>query len=243
MSRRFQISAFFQEVQGSLDEWRCTCGKTLKRRKGSGWTNLVNHLNAQHPGWDYDKAQQSIDSTGATTSKVVTIYSWMEWICVSMKPFTFCTDPLTRKYSKLENISVNTLKKYMDLTVKHVEGKISRLLPEQFALILDAWSSNSVHYLAVFASFPDDSPTGFSCVLLGFSSLLSETNFTAGEHKKFLEWMLTKVYDKSLANVVAIIGDNAPVNKAVADLCETGFIGCASHRFNLAINTLMEKWR
>jgi hypothetical protein len=31
-----------------------------------------------------------------------------------------------------------------------------------------------------------------------------------------------------------MVGDNAPVNKSLADLLGVPFIGCASHRFNLA---------
>jgi len=30
-------------------EWRCKCGKLLKQKKNSGWTNLFNHVKKQHP--------------------------------------------------------------------------------------------------------------------------------------------------------------------------------------------------
>ena len=260
MTRR-KIFEYFQEVEP--DHWKCTCGKILKRKKSSGWTNLINHLNSQHSGWNKasDGRQATLETSGfsgishsdasaatstsilSSSTKATNICSWIEWVCVGLKPFNFVSDSLTRKYTNLEPISVNTLKKYMDLLVKRVEKKIAQTLPEKFALIIDAWTANSTHFVAVFASYPDNTSLGFSRVLLGFSPLESETEFTAEEHKTFLEWMLSNVYNKSLTNVVAIIGDNAAVNKTLADTCKTRFIGCASHRFNLAVNKLLEDWK
>jgi hypothetical protein len=50
------------------------------------------------------------------------------------------------------------------------------------------------------------------------------------------------MYGKGLSNLVYLVGDNAPVNTCLADLLEVPFIGCASHRFNLACKTYLEEY-
>jgi len=48
------------------------------------------------------------------------------------------------------------------------------------------------------------------------------------------------LYGKSLENVIFLVGDNAPVNPAIGNLMGVNFIGCASHRFNLACKKYLE---
>ena len=48
------------------------------------------------------------------------------------------------------------------------------------------------------------------------------------------------VYRKDLTNLLFLVGDNAPVNKSIANLLVIPFIGCASHRFNLACKKYLE---
>jgi hypothetical protein len=242
------VLRFFKFCDDSADKWKCVCGKLLTQKKGTGWTNLVNHLKAQHPDWQMEqnqaKMENFLDVVSKPTTSAENVHSWLEWICLGMKPFSFLTDPLTRKYSNLNSISINTFKKYMDSVVHHVEEEISAFLPDKFALILDGWTSKcTTHYLAVFASFESNNSLGFSTVLLAFSPLLVETEFTASAHKDFLDWMLENVYNKSMSNVVAIIADNAEVNKALSKQCGKPFVGCASHRFNLAVVKLMDPYK
>ena len=42
-----------------------------------------------------------------------------------------------------------------------------------------------------------------------------------------------------MSDVIAIIGDNAEVNKALSNLCEKPSIECASHCFNLAVSLFL----
>ena len=45
------------------DIWQCQCKKQMKQKKGSGWTNLLNHIKTQHPDYDKDDGkQQRIDN-------------------------------------------------------------------------------------------------------------------------------------------------------------------------------------
>jgi len=123
-----------------------------------------------------------------------------------------------------------------------VEAIISSQLPEKFAIVIDGWSKASTHFVALIAAYPSDNDNGYSTVLLAFSPLHDETEFTAKAHYEFVKWVLESVYNKSMDNIVAIIGDNCETNKAMCDLCELPFIGCASHRFNLAVKNWLEKY-
>jgi hypothetical protein len=77
--------------------------------------------------------------------------------------------------------------------------------------------------------------------LLAFSPLLDETDFTAESHHEFVVSVLTNVFQKSLDNVLCLIGDNCATNKALADLCGKPLIGCHAHRFNLECSAYLER--
>ena len=127
----------------------------------------------------------------------------------------------------------------MDLVTREVEKKIGDLLPSKFALVLDGWTKNSTHFLGVFASSASPNINGFETVLLAFSPFLSEKEFTATAHYELLEFILN-IYGKSFENVIAFCGDNAEVNKSLANLCNLPLIGCASHRFNIAVMNFLK---
>ena len=49
------------------------------------------------------------------------------------------------------------------------------------------------------------------------------------------------VYGRDLSNVCAIVSDNCSTNLAIAKSLSIGFIGCASHRYKLAIKDLLDE--
>ena len=49
-------------------------------------------------------------------------------------------------------ISVNSLKKYMECLARRVEEKVASRLPEKFALIMDGWSAGTTLFIGLFAS-------------------------------------------------------------------------------------------
>ncbi len=103
-------------------------------------------------------------------------------------------------------------------------------------------SHNTTHFIGVFASFACDNPNGYETVLLCFSPKINERSFTAQDHKEFIEFTLS-LYDKNLNNVVAIIGDNAEVNRATSRLCKIPIIGCSSHKLHLAITQYLCRYQ
>ena len=124
---------YFKVHKDDSSLWKCKCGKSLKQRSGTGWTNLFNHIKADHAGWDQlATAQTTMDTfvcAPNVPASVTNMRNWLEWICVGLKPFTFVEDPLTRKFTNLAPTSVKTLKKYMALLVTKVESIVSTNLP------------------------------------------------------------------------------------------------------------------
>ena len=231
-------------VQEADNLWKCSCGKVLSQKKNTGFTNLFNHIKSQHPEYASSGSQPSISSCFAlapsSCKKGDNIYAWIRWICVGMKPFEFVEDPLTREFSRLQPISVTTLKKYMDLLTREVEKKKGLVLPAKFSLVVDGWTKKSTHFIGIFATYPAQNEVGYEYALLLFSPMVVETSFTAQQHMEHLEFVL-QLYGKTMhENVIAIIGDNCETMKCLANLCSVPLVGCASHRFNLAVNKYME---
>ena len=150
----------------------------------------------------------------------------------------FVEKPNTRKNVRLKAISTKSLKKYMQLLTKALEEKISGLLPDKFGQVFDGWSNGGVHYIATFAMFdgqPEDKP-----ILLAFSPVDDEQDLTAMSIYDFLV-DTNDFYGKSLKNILFIVSDNCSTNQAIAKHTTLSFIGCASHRFNLAVQQYLEE--
>ena len=135
------------------DIFKCKCGKILKQKKGTGWSNLMVHIRTQHETTP-SGPQNTLDFMQCKKSQ--TIHDWIEWICMELRPFSFVESEYVKKNVKLEAISKNTLQKYMHLLTKKVEQEIIKAMPEKIALIVDGWTSGSTHYLGVMASFCDE---------------------------------------------------------------------------------------
>ena len=152
---------FWKPVEGQQNKHECKrCGLHRTQRVKSGYSNLKDHLNAEHPDWPdimkvfYAEGKGPMDSYVAQiSSKAKTIYGWMEWTLMDNNAFCFCEGKLTRKYSTLPDLSSETLMKYVKLTADKVRDKVTVILPESFGLVIDGWSQGSNHYSGMFASF------------------------------------------------------------------------------------------
>lgn len=120
----------------------------------------------------------------------------------------------------------------MSLLTRRVEQKIADKLPERFAIIFDGWSCNQMHFVGVFATFPSTAECGYDPIFLGFSPFEIESSLNAEAHVSYISYEL---FDKSLSNVIAYVGDNCSTNFSIADKVTGGFVGCSSYRFNLAL--------
>jgi hypothetical protein len=220
----------------TITTFKCQCGTERSQDLKKGYVNLVSHIKTQHPDWNItmDTKQRMKDNQNPFINrKASTYYSWLRWIIMDNLPFTFVEKPLTRKNSKLENVAVDSLMKHLKSLTEEVERKVASLLPNKFGLVLDGWSEGTKHFIALFACAPTQ------MILLSIAPPYDEQNYDAQTHKAFIIDVLAQ-YGKSLSNVWFLVGDNAPVNTRLSDLMAVSFIGCASHRFNLACKRFLQ---
>lgn len=166
------------------------------------------------------------------------VHGWLQYTIHNLRPFNSCENLDVFRHIKHETISQKTLLKYVENLTELVEKKLSQLLPEKFALMLDGWSTTNTHYIGIMAIFRSENTNGYSSVLLGLSPLENEETQCANEHYDLLNYVLG-IYGKGVANVVALIGDNCATNRSLSRLFSCSFVGCASHRFNLAVKDLL----
>lgn len=76
--------------------------------------------------------------------------------------------------------------------------------------------------------------------LLAIAPLLNEEELGAEQHIEFMNATL-HLYSKSLANLVVLIGDNCSTNRKISNDTRIPLLGCASHRFNLAVNSWIDE--
>jgi hypothetical protein len=172
-----------------------------------------------------------------TPEKAVNIWKWIQWIVVKLLPFSFVECAYTRENSCLGPISRKTLVKYINLTAAEVERKISNVIPDSFAIVYDAWTTRSQHFVGTFVTFDT------KCILIGFTLMDmdeddDEPSFDAFKFMQVISGQLA-FYSKDWTNVVCVIGDNCSVNKKLADLVKKPMIGCHSHRFNIGVNAFL----
>eukprot|EP00644_Phytophthora_capsici_P017863 jgi/Phyca11/62524/gw1.62.242.1 len=94
-------------------------------------------------------------------------------------------------------------------------------------------SDSAEHALAIFAA------TSKGIRFLAFSPFQDESSMTAAEHIDFIDMVLSQ-YGLHISDMIAIVADNMETNKAIARRVDVPFVGCAAHRFNLAVRQRIE---
>ena len=156
--------------------WRCSCGTTRTQDVGKGYLNLMSHIYLAHPNYK----NQFFIETGKNTSKFTQVsskannlYGWLEWVIMESHPFDFPERAFVRKYSSLQPISDDTLKKFMGLLTVAVEKKISTDIPKKIGLIIDGWTHGTTRYCA--------------CLLLSIASFLNECDLGVSSMRDFID--------------------------------------------------------
>ncbi|KAG3154411.1 hypothetical protein PI126_g9639 [Phytophthora idaei] len=100
MSNSRAISSFFFTDCGD-GQFSCKqCDKVRKQTPGTGYTNIISHLAAKHPGYTetYDESQrthgQSLEAHGFVDQRTMEIFKWMEWIVARNHALSEVDDPL-----------------------------------------------------------------------------------------------------------------------------------------------------
>ena len=171
--------------------------------------------------------------------KSVQVNGWLEFVVEGLQPFQIVENKSITRHVRYAPITVKTLKKYMEKLSQRVENKISNMLPDKFVVVFDCWTNGDTHYLAMYGSFPNSTELGHEQCLLAFTPFEDETSQGCSNHLELFRFVLN-VFKKSEKNVVALVGDNCSTNIALAREFDLGFVGCASHRYNLAVKYLLK---
>ncbi|EGZ06982.1 hypothetical protein PHYSODRAFT_530223 [Phytophthora sojae] len=104
--------------------------------------------------------------------------------------------------------------------------------------MFDGWTHAGIHYVALYAVY--ETAGKLRIPLLGMSPL-EDGDQMADAHIKLFKNILD-VYDKTSDMVGFLVGDNCATNQSIATKIGIPLVGCASHRFNLAVNKFMEPY-
>jgi len=250
MSSRVESSKlvdFYFQPTGEPGVYKClrgNCGgKTCKQKPNTGYTNLRKHLQSCI-GDEYEKifkeqfSATRLENYGFGNTRANQVYRLIRWIVMRNLPISEVDHDVTKDILGIPVVSSKTLRKYIMKLAQRVKDQVSRAIPGKFAIIFDGWTECRTHFVAVFATYMTESVVTEK--LLGISPLADEENLGAAEHVTYLNDIL-KVYGQNFSNVVAIIGDNCAVNKKISRLISVPLIGCASHKFNLAVKLRSER--
>ncbi len=70
--------------------------------------------------------------------------------------------------------------------------------------------------------------------------MINEEDLSATSHIEFIKDIIS-IHRKSFNFILFIVGDNRNLMKAIANLLDVPLIGCASHRFNLAVEEYLNE--
>ena len=258
------VKAFFVTNATDATAHVCSlCNASKKQNTRNGYSNLIFHLQAEHP--DYKTVLAARQAGGPmdiyirSSKKAMWIHSWIQLVISQNLPFSFVNAPLVRKFSNLRSISDKTLQKYMKLLREKCQQKIRKKLPPTFGIMFDGWSHGSEHFIALFAIFADKDGTVVEILLACgvLDDVDDDTAFVDGVAAKDQKFGLTAadIFDyivmvladyninvtKDNFNTVVefISADNCATNQSLATLLKVPLVGCFSHRLNLAVQTFI----
>jgi hypothetical protein len=198
--------------------------------KHDDWEQLYNDFKRNNP-----KGMKGKSSFFIVNPKVLQLHSWLDWIVTDNLPISTVEKKTFREYSNLESISVDTFNKYLKLVEARIDEQLK--LPNQFGLFIDGWTEEKTHYFGVFAAYAKDGKNYQR--FLTMAPPFDETRFTAQTQADFIVDVVENVCRKK-EDILFLVADNTNTNPATADLLGVPFIGCASHRFNLAVQKYLE---
>jgi hypothetical protein len=179
------------------DTFKCTTcpeeSPPIANNCANGYSNIKTHLqSSKHPNWknDYEMCKQSNrGQLQMIDAKSKNIYNHLEFIIAKSLPFSLVDDELYRKAIKYDKICRKTLMKGLDILFDCVKESVTDEMPKKIVLMFDGWTDNkSQHFLATFAIYMKDGVRRQR--LIALKPLPDLTNFTAENHKVYMEQVL-----------------------------------------------------
>ncbi len=240
--------AFFKQIEANSSVWQCKCG-CKRKDSGRGYSNFVTHVQSEHPDDLQVLLPENSTVSKLSTSpakslfyrcKTVHLHRWLDYVINSLQCFYAVENAVYQRMAKYDPIAYKTLMKFKEKLTEIVEGKITSLLLDKFGLVFDGCCCADTHYVGVYTTYLSEDEIGYSKCLLAFSLFEEEDRQDAENHQEFVKFVLS-VYNKSLENSVVLIGDNCSTNRRLANDVGISFIGCASHKFNLAVEIILNE--
>jgi len=254
-----QIAEYFFRVEADApDCFKCRkCDQIRKSPKG--YTNLVYHARSCQGDDVVDKFKQHLEASGhqfktngafgkvankdirtffTSTEKEEAAYEWVKWIASRNMPLSEIENATTRGMVKHKPMCTKTLRKTVlgvaSETVKPISEELKRA--GKITIVMDGWTCDgtSTHYVAIFAGYIRPSTGDYEEVLLAIQPMLDETSLDAAAHIELFESTL-KLHCIEVENVACFICDNCATNQKTSREWGIPMVGCASHRFNLAV--------
>jgi hypothetical protein len=100
LNNKTMVMKYFVEEQD--DNWKCRCGKA--RKKGQGWSNLVDHITRCHADTTEAAKQSDTPIDNFFRKKDTNLFKWLKWIAEDL-PFNFCEKPNVPMHCRLEPVS------------------------------------------------------------------------------------------------------------------------------------------
>lgn len=237
MAPNRDICAFFYEDKGQGD-FRCQlCGSYRKQQTGTGYSNLMSHLNLTHP--DFNETYSASAATDAPLSNFGFVseatqhrYQWLQWVVERHMPVSEVDNHLTRSMSSWKPVSSKTLKEDMKKCSESVGVLIESELGKLFGVMWDGWTHGTTHYVGIYGVCYADGKRRERLLSL---SPLEDGSQDAEVHIEMFKRVLA-LYNKDISMVAFLVADNCATNQRIATLLELPLVGCASHRYNLAVN-------
>ncbi|RLN88695.1 hypothetical protein BBJ28_00021462 [Nothophytophthora sp. Chile5] len=214
---RSLVAALFVPEEG--DYYQCRlCFLRRKQARGTGYTNLVEHLVRYHAA-SYEDEYRSVQR-----------------VIMENRELSMCEKVKTRKYTNLKPLTTTTLKKHMFALEEVVQATIKRRLEgEKLGFAVDAWTEDGTHFVAIIAI------TASEKYLLSFSTLSDESDMSSAAIIELFDFILDTYGVDTARQLCFYVCDHASVNVAIARKTQVPMIGCASHRINLAMQALTRK--
>ena len=250
----------------------------------AGYRNPYQHLRACYGrgkrSWEQDQlikdlfveARTSMEHKGGTilshfntsalTPHDIAVYETLRYIVMTCQAISHVDSPEFRRISKHGiSISRQNLTRIIFALTEAVEHRIGKEMKGTCgALMYDGWTTGSMHYVGLFASYcttvvkrvnnQDNAQSVPRLTLLGVSPLgkVSDdtmnddeaTKFDAEAHIAFFRDVM-KFYNCDFSKWChCFIADNASVNLRISRLSKKPHVGCISHKLNLEVNHMVQ---
>ncbi|CAG8725710.1 44384_t:CDS:2 [Gigaspora margarita] len=220
-----KLAQLFETAYNSENDGKHQCNlcspgsQPITQKKGTAYTNLMNHLDAKHENFKSIYQQYLGNTTSPKISfnydtSVRNIFNWVNLVVKCQISINACENPDFILHTGLSKLDASKVNKYLD----------------SLANIMN----NGIHFVGLFSIYQTVHESR-NLVLLAFLPFEDRTTQNADAHIKFFKDVL-ELYDKGIKNVLFLLGDNCSTNKKIANDLNLPLVECALHRLNLVVN-------